>query len=46
LLIKANDNQRLGSGTRLKATGARNLPRPISVALGKKDKIAKSLHDY
>jgi hypothetical protein len=43
--MRANDNHRLGSGTRLKATDARNLHMPIKAALRKKDKTAKSLHE-
>jgi hypothetical protein len=31
----------LGSGARLKATDARNLPKPVKVALGTKDKVGK-----
>ncbi|PNF16032.1 hypothetical protein B7P43_G04600, partial [Cryptotermes secundus] len=38
-LIKAIVNHRLKSGTRLKATDARNLPKPVKVALRTKDKI-------
>jgi hypothetical protein len=41
-LIRATDNHRLGSGARLKATDARNLPKPIKVALRTRDKVAKS----
>jgi hypothetical protein len=41
-LIKAIDNHRLGSGARLKATDARNLPRPIKVALRVWDKVAQT----
>jgi hypothetical protein len=32
-LIRATDNHRMGSGARLKAMDAMNLPRPIKVAL-------------
>jgi hypothetical protein len=32
-LIKAIDNHRLGTGARLKVTDARNLPKPVKVAL-------------
>jgi hypothetical protein len=41
-LIKAIDNHRLGSGARLKATDARNLPKPIKVALRVRDKVAQT----
>jgi hypothetical protein len=40
--IKAIDNHRLGSGTRLKATSARNLLKPIKVALRVRDKVAQT----
>jgi hypothetical protein len=41
-LIRAIDNHRLGSGARLKATDARNLPKPVKVALRTRDTAAKS----
>jgi hypothetical protein len=41
-LIRAIDNHMLGSGARLKATDARNFPKPIKVALRTRDKVAKS----
>ncbi|PNF41280.1 hypothetical protein B7P43_G01460, partial [Cryptotermes secundus] len=41
-LIRAIDNHRLQSGTRLKATDARNLPKPVKVALRTRDKIAQN----
>jgi hypothetical protein len=41
-LIRATDNHRLGSGVRLKATYARNLPKPVKVVLRTRDKVAKS----
>jgi hypothetical protein len=41
-LIKATDNHRLESGARLKATDARNLPKPIKVALRIRDKVAQN----
>jgi hypothetical protein len=41
-LIKAIDKQRLVSEARLNATDARNLPKPVKVALGTKDKVANS----
>jgi hypothetical protein len=40
--ISAIDNHRLGSRTRLKAMNARNLPKPVKVALRTKDKVAKN----
>jgi hypothetical protein len=40
-LIRANDNHRLGSGARLEAMDAKNLPMLVKVALRMKDKIAK-----
>jgi hypothetical protein len=40
-LIRAIDNQRLGSWARLEATDAKNLPMPVKVALRMKAKIAK-----
>jgi hypothetical protein len=39
-LIKAIDNHRLKSGTRLKATDARNLPKPVKVV------VIKYLQDF
>jgi hypothetical protein len=39
-LIKAIDNHRLVSGARLKATDARNLPKPIKVALRVRENVA------
>jgi hypothetical protein len=41
-LIRAIDNHRLGSGARLKATDARNLPKPIKVALRVRDNVAQT----
>jgi hypothetical protein len=41
-LTRAIDNHRLGSGARLKVTDARNLPKPVKVALRTRDNIAKS----
>jgi hypothetical protein len=41
-LIRAIGNHRLESGARLKATDARNLPKPIKVALRIGDKVAQS----
>jgi hypothetical protein len=41
-LIKATDNHRLGSGAKLKATDARNLPKPIKVAIRVRDKVAQT----
>jgi hypothetical protein len=41
-LIRAIDNHRLGSGSRLKATDARNLPKPVKVALRTRDEIAQN----
>jgi hypothetical protein len=41
-LIKTTDNHRLESGARLKATDARNLPKPIMVALRIRDKVAQN----
>jgi hypothetical protein len=40
--MKATDNYRLESGGTLKATVARNLPKPIKVALRIADKIAQN----
>jgi hypothetical protein len=40
--IKAIDNHRLESGARLKATDARNLPKPIRMALRIRDKVAQN----
>jgi hypothetical protein len=42
--VKANDNHRLALGARLKATDARNLPKPVKVALRTRDKAAQT-HD-
>jgi hypothetical protein len=41
-LIIAIDNHRLGSGARLKATDARNLPKPVKVALRTRNKEAQT----
>jgi hypothetical protein len=41
-LIKATDNYRLESGARLKATDARNLPKPVKVTLRIRDKVAQN----
>lgn len=41
-LIRSTDNNWLGSGARLKATNARNLPKPANVTLKMKDKVAES----
>jgi hypothetical protein len=41
-LIKALDNYRLESGARLKATDARNLPKPVKVALRIRDRVAQN----
>jgi hypothetical protein len=41
-LIRATDNHRLESGARLMATDARNLPKPIKVALRVRDKVAQT----
>jgi hypothetical protein len=41
-LVRATDNHRLGSGARLKANDARNLPKPVKVALRVWDKVAQS----
>jgi hypothetical protein len=41
-LIRAIDNHRLGSRARLKATDARNLPKPIKMALRVRDKVAQT----
>jgi hypothetical protein len=39
-LIRATYIHRLGSGARLKAMDARNLPKPVQVVLRTKDKVA------
>jgi hypothetical protein len=41
-LIRATDNHRLVLGVRLKATEAKNLPKPVKEVLRMKDKVAKS----
>jgi hypothetical protein len=41
-LIRAIDNHRLESGARLKATVARNLLKPVKVALRTRDKVAQT----
>jgi hypothetical protein len=41
-LIKAVDNHKLGTGSRLKVTDARNLPKPVKVALRTKDNVAQT----
>jgi hypothetical protein len=43
-LVRAIDNHRLESGARLKAKDARNLPKPVKVALRMRDKFAQT-HD-
>jgi hypothetical protein len=40
-LVRATDNHTLGSGATLKATDARNLPKPVKVALMTRDKVAE-----
>jgi hypothetical protein len=40
--IRAIGNHRLGSGARLKAMDARNLPKPVNVALRTRDKVAQT----
>jgi hypothetical protein len=42
LLVKATDNHRLGTGARLKITDARNLPKPVKVALRTRDKVSQT----
>jgi hypothetical protein len=44
-LIRAIDNHRLGSGARLNATDARNLPKPIKVALRVKYNVTQTQDD-
>jgi hypothetical protein len=39
-LVRATDNHRLGSGAKLKAVDARNLPKPVKVALSTRDRVA------
>jgi hypothetical protein len=41
-LVRATDNHRLGSGARLKATDARNLPKPVKLAPWTWDKVAQT----
>jgi hypothetical protein len=41
-LVRAIDNYRLESGARLKATDARNLPKPVKVVLRVSDKVAQT----
>jgi hypothetical protein len=41
-LVKAIDNHRLGTGAKLKVTGARNLPKPVKVALRTRDKVIQT----
>jgi hypothetical protein len=41
-LVKATDNHRLGTGTRLKVTDVRKLPKPVKVALRTRDKVAQT----
>jgi hypothetical protein len=41
-LIRAIDNHRLGSGAKLKAVDARNLPKPVKVALRTRDRVAQN----
>jgi hypothetical protein len=44
-LVRATNNHRLGSGTRLKATDARNLLKPIKVALRVRDRVAQTQYE-
>jgi hypothetical protein len=44
-LVRAIDNCRLESGARLKATDARNLPKPVKVALRTWDEVAQTQND-
>jgi hypothetical protein len=39
---RATDNHRLGSEARLKATDARNFPKPVKVALRVRDKVVQT----
>jgi hypothetical protein len=41
-LVKAIDNHRLGTGARLKVTDARNLPKPVKVALRTRGKVVQT----
>jgi hypothetical protein len=41
-LVKAIDNHRLGTGARVKVTVARNLPKPVKIALRTRDNIAQT----
>jgi hypothetical protein len=41
-LVKAIDNHRLGTGARLKVTDARNLLKPVRVALRMRDKVSQT----
>jgi hypothetical protein len=41
-LIRATENHRLGTGARLKATDARNLPKPVKVALRTRDNVEEN----
>jgi hypothetical protein len=41
-LIKAIDNHRLESGGRLKATEAKNIPKPVKVALRVKENMVRN----
>jgi hypothetical protein len=41
-LMRSIDTYRLGSGARLKAMDARNLPKPVKVALRTRDKVAQT----
>jgi hypothetical protein len=41
-LVKAINHHRLGIGVRLKATDARNLPKPVKVTLRTRDKVAQT----
>jgi hypothetical protein len=41
-LVTAIDSHRLESGARLKATNARNLPKPVKVARRTRDRVAQT----
>jgi hypothetical protein len=43
--LRAIDNHRLGSGARLEATDARNLPKPVKVTLRTRNKFAQTQNE-
>jgi hypothetical protein len=45
-LVKAIDNHRIGSRARLRVTNAKNLPKPVRIALRTRNKLPKARKSY